>query len=380
MLTACKGFRTMELTKEDVARLLTDPSPQTRADVASKIGHRLDDSNLSEAEIRLAQDIVRHMANDIAVQVRMSLAISVKKADKLPHDVAMKLAKDVEQVSLPVLEFSTILSDDDLIDIIGSRSPEKQEAIARREKVSEKVSEAIVEQGGEKAVTQLLNNRNAAIPESSLTLVTERFSAIPAVEESLVKRDRLPLAVAERLVGKVSEALREYLVSHHKLPESVVKDVVMRSREQATANLLGNTKEEQDIVELAHQLKRNGTLSPSLIIRGLCVGDVAFMEAAFSALAGIPITNVRVLIHDAGRLGLKSLYDKTGLPQGMYAIIRVALEVVKETQMDGGDNDRDRYRARVIERILTQYENFNPDDLAFLLDRLDDLLEKDKAA
>jgi uncharacterized protein (DUF2336 family) len=366
----------MELTKEDVARLLADPSPVARADVAAKIGEQLSSDELAEKELTLAQDIIRHMAHDLAVQVRMSLAVSVKKAKNLPHDVAMRLARDVEQVSLPVLEFSTILTEEDLLEIVGTQSPEKQEAIARRETVSERVSGAIVEQGGEKAVQTLLGNRGAQISDASIEKAATKFPESTGIQEKLVKREHLPLAVAERLVGKVSDALKEYLIANHQLPTAVVSEMVIQSREQATAALLGTNKNAADIEELVYQLKKNNRLTASLIIRALCVGDIPFFEASMSALGGVPINNARVLIHDAGKLGLKSLYDKTHLPQGMYAIIRVALEVVKEMQLDGGDHDRDRYRARVIERILTQYEDFSQDDLNYLLDKLGDLVDK----
>lgn len=366
----------MELTKEDVARLLTDPSPAARADVAGKIGSQLSEVALSENELKLAQDIVRHMAQDIAVQVRMSLAVSVKKAAKLPHDVALRLARDVEEVSLPVLEFSAILSEEDLIDIVRSKSPEKQEAVARREGVSAKVADVLVEEGSEKAIGTLLKNKTADISDHALEKVADKFGESEAIQESLVKRDHLPLTVAERLVTRVSDALKEYLVANHELPGAIVSDVVMQSREQATVGLLAGGKAEHDVEKLVQQLKANNRLTPSLIIRGLCVGDVPFFEFSMAALAGIPITNARVLIHDAGKLGLKSLYDKTSLPQGMFAIIRVALEVVKELQLDGGDHDQERYRQKVIERILTQYEDFNLDDLNYLLDKLSDIVDK----
>lgn len=365
----------MELTKEDVSRLLTDPSPQARAMVAEKIGHQLEELALSENELQLAQDIARHMAKDIAVQVRMSLAISVKKASHLPHDVALKLARDVEQVSLPVLEFSTVLNDDDLMDIVRSQSSEKQEAIARRDNVSEKLADAIVNSGTEESVVVLMKNKTAQITEHSLLRASERYAASEHVQESIVKRPSLPMAVAERLVDKVSESLRDYLVQRQALPSNVVSDIIVQTREKATATLLGMNKSEQDIEKLVRQLKSTNRLTPSLIIRALCMGDVPFFEFSMSALADVPITNARVLLHDAGKLGLKSLYDKTGLPQGMFAIIRVALEVVKEIQMEGSEAGQDRYRAQVLERILTQYEDFNQDDLSFLLDRLSDLME-----
>lgn len=366
----------MELTKEDVARLLADPSPQARADIAAKIGQQLSESDLAASELKLAQDIVRHMAQDLALQVRMALSVNVKKSKHLPHDVALKLAKDVEQVSLPVLEFSTVLSDEDLVEIVNSQSPEKQEAIARREEVSEKVSGALVDKGGEKVVTALLGNKGAKINDTTIVKAADRFGQSQQVQEKLVKREQLPLAIAERLVTKVSDALREYLVTHHELPATIVADVLMQSREQATVGLLGRESTQASVEKLTAQLKKNGRLTPSLIIRALCVGDITFFEASMSALASIPIANAQTLIHDAGKLGLKSLYDKTGLPQGMYPIIRVALEVVQDMRNEGGDVDRDRYREKVIERILTQYEDFNMEDLNYLLDKLGDLIDK----
>jgi uncharacterized protein (DUF2336 family) len=180
----------------------------------------------------------------------------------------------------------------------------------------------------------------------------------------------------ERLVSSVSDALRSELLKKKASLGAQLDDIFVQSQEQLIAGLLGADRGEQDILQLVQQLKKANRLTPSLIIRALCVGDIPFFEACMAVMAGIPIVNARVLIHDAGKLGLKSLYDKTALPQGMYAIIRVALEVVKEIQLDGGAGDRERFGAKVIERILTQYEDFDPDDLGYLLDKLDDLVNK----
>ena len=49
-------------------------------------------------------------------------------------------------------------------------------------------------------------------------------------------------------------------------------------------------------------LRRNGRLTPSLMLRALCMGDVAILEASLSLLGKVPLTNARLLIHDAGRL------------------------------------------------------------------------------
>src|SRR3546814_12885196 len=76
-----------------------------------------------------------------------------------------------------------------------------------------------------------------------------------------------------------------------------------------------------------------------------------------AVLAKTPIVNARMLIHDPGPLGLRSLYLRANLPEKLFPAFRVAIDVARETHYDGGDRDRERYVSRMIERILTQYEN-----------------------
>jgi uncharacterized protein (DUF2336 family) len=102
----------------------------------------------------------------------------------------------------------------------------------------------------------------------------------------------------------------------------------------------------------------------------MCLGDLSFFEAAFAELAGIPIHNARLLIHDPGGLGLASLYGKSGFSKELFPAFRVALEVARETPFDGGDNDRERHRRRMLERILTQFEALGAEDLDYLLAKM----------
>ncbi|MGB4101894.1 MAG: DUF2336 domain-containing protein [Alphaproteobacteria bacterium] len=362
-----------QLTQADVARLLSNPAPDARAEVAGKLGVELDNPRLSDKEVELAQDIIRVLAKDVAVSVRESLALSLRKAQRLPHDVAVQLAKDVEQVALPVLEDCLILTDNDLLNIIGMGSEAKQNAIAKRPEVSTTLSAALVDTGNENVVATLVGNPRAQISDQSLNQVVDLFPNSTLVQEPLVKREKLPVTVAERLVTHVSEKLREYLVTHHELSPSLAADMVLQSRERATINLVSNSSE-TDVEKLVVQLYRNKRLTPSLVLRALCMGDVAFFEASIAVMSNVPLVNARILIHDAGRLGLKSLYDKSGMPPRLLSAVRVALDVVRETELDGEERDMERYRARVIERILTQFEDMQQEDIDYLLDKLGDVM------
>ena len=195
----------------------------------------------------------------------------------------------------------------------------------------------------------------------------------PRSTKGLVRRAQLPITVAERLVAVVSESLRDYLVTHHELSPNVAADLILESRERATVSLLSTGADETDVLKLVRQLQENGRLTPSLILRALCTGDLGMFEAAVAVLASAPIVNARTLIHDKGRLGLWSIYMRTGLPERLYPAFRVAVDVARETGYDGGERDADRRVCRMIERILTQYEDLGQDNLDYLLKKLNQI-------
>ena len=365
------------LSKEDVQRLLKEPSAAVRAEVAGKLALDIDNPVLTESETVMAHEVVRLMAKDIEASVRMALSQNLRRAARLPHDVALQLANDIESVALPILQDSEVLTDQDLINVIGKGSAQKQEAIAGRAIVSPTVSEAIITKAGESAVTRLMGNIGAQISEKSYDKAITRFEGSDAVKEAMVKRSVLPVTVAERLTTIVSEQLRSYLVSHHELSPSIAADLVLRSRERTIVEMASGSSEEE-MEKLVEQMQTNGRLTPSIILRALCMGDVLFFETALAIRANIPLLNARILIHDGGQLGMKTLYERASMPPSMMPVVRAALDVVHETEMDGEAHDIERYRARVIERVLTQFEDYCSDDFEYLLNKLGDIISTDK--
>jgi uncharacterized protein (DUF2336 family) len=361
------------LTQADVARLLAEPSASVRVEVAGKLAGDIDNPSLTDSELQLAHDVVRIMAKDVEVAVRQALSHSLRHTANLPHDVAVRLANDVEIVAHPILTESPVLTDADLIEIVQQGSAKKQEAIASRAEVSEPVADAVISNAAEAAVAALMGNATAHIATESLGKAVDRFAHSDRIKSGMVHRASLPVTIAERLVVMVSERLQDYLLSHHELPASLASDVVLQSRERATL-YLSHGSSPQDLERLVSQMRRHGRLTPFLVLRALCLGDMAFFETAMAALAKVPVRNARILIHDAGPNGLTSLYEKSGMPARLLPAVRVAVDVVRGTEFDGGERDRERYRSRVITRILTQFEDLPQEDLDYLLDKLGDVL------
>ncbi len=348
-----------KLTFEDVERLMQDPSPASRSETAEKIATTFTTAELDPNERAIAEDIFRVLMRDAQARVRQALAENLQAAPDISADVARGLATDVsDSVALPILQSSEALTETDLLAIVREYQGQRQVAVAGRSDVTEAVSEAIVDTGNEDAVATLVGNEDAAIPDSTLERVSDEYGESARVQEPLVKRSQLPLRVAEKLVAKVSDRLREHLVTHHALSESTATDLVLQSRERATMRLLAEGQE-RDMVAMAQQLRDNGRLTPSLLLRSLCVGDMSFFEAALAVLADIPVSNAHVLIHDQGQLGLQRLYERTRMPSSLYPAFKSACDLACEAEMERTDADPETRMRHMLERVLTMHEDIS---------------------
>ena len=363
---------TNHLSKADVAKLLTDPSSENRAETARKVSAQFTDTTLGPKERALIEDIFKVMVQDVEVRVREALSDSLKDNPDIPREIALSLADDVSEVALPIIEFSEVLSDEDLIGIVSSKGEDHQMAVARRDNVSERVSEALVETDNENVVATLVSNDSAKLSEGTMNTVIDKFGKSRKINEPLALRSELPLTVAERLVSLVSDKIRDHLVTHHAMSPDVATDLFLSAREKATVGLLQPDTNLRDVVELVDQLHANHRLTPTLIFRALCMGDTTFFEAALARLADIPIVNAYRLIHDKGGKGLDALFEKCKLSRRMLDISKAALEVAHDMRINSGD-DRIRFRQIMIERVLTRFEDgFDPENLDYFIAKLGD--------
>ncbi|MCH9011782.1 MAG: DUF2336 domain-containing protein [Proteobacteria bacterium] len=365
----------MQLTQDDVARLMADPSSEVRAETTAKIASQFTTEALSPAERKIAEDIFRKLAKDVELRVREALASHLKNSPELPHDVAMALAKDVDSVSLPMIKFSEVLTDEDLIEIVRGQGAAKQVAVAQRPSVSPRVADALVDTGNEKAVARLVANDGAKLTEKLLGRVMDEYQESDSVSDSLARRPNMPAAVSAQLVEKLSERLQDFLLSTHDVSPDVASNLILQTRERATMSLVDYGSTDTELDNLVDQLMRRDRLTPSLLLRSICMGDINFFERAIARLADLPLQNARILIHDQGLLGLESIYMKADLPKRLFPAFRAGIELVRETDYDGGPNDRSRFIERMLERILTQFEDpqsrMTQEDIDYLMGKLE---------
>jgi len=369
------------LSAADVERLAAERTAQARIDTMSKVMADLKANRLDGREAALARDVILRFARDAESTVREAVAWQIYNSPLLSDELARKLAADVGKVAFPVLRYARQLADDFLLEVIAQRDAEKQVAIAGRETVSPVVADAIVETANLKAIGTLLNNAGAEIETPTLEKVADRYGDVPFLAEPLVGRPQLPMTVVEKLINQVSEDLRQTLVEKHRLTPAVVNELVAHGREAATMLMLQPlVKRGADVELFARHLRLHHRLTPSLLFRALCTGDIALFVAGIAVRAGIPIANARTLLLDAGPAGVKAVFEKARISMLLLAPFKSALKVVKELAFDGEEERRRHYQITVIARVYNEcghIEERAVDDLLMqLFDQNEDLVEQ----
>jgi hypothetical protein len=163
-----RAFSSFRALNSEASRIERDKLFRNMAQLYSYVSDRCDDEQVAQYDEVLCQ-----LAELVEVEARTHVARLLAPLDRAPGNVVVKLANDEYDVAAPLLEFSNVLSDDDLIDIVARQSEAHRIAIAGRAKVTERVGEAIVEHGGETAVTRLVRNQKAELGQE----VIERLVA-----------------------------------------------------------------------------------------------------------------------------------------------------------------------------------------------------------
>lgn len=362
----------INVTTMDVRKLTQEPSAKVRSMLAAKIAMDYRSGNFTESEAEIADDIFRILLKDVEKKVRKTLSEQLCHIPHVPRDIILRLAGEETEIALPVLEYSSVLTEDDLIAIVKcTKEVLKLCAIARREVVSQTLSSALMGTEQEQVLTTLFKNKGAALPTSGLLESWGAISENRSLLETLVHRGDLPLVIAEKLYFTVTDELKSQLTRIYKINAPTAHKVANEAREWEMLGIIpadGVISPENDtqVEDLIDQLQMGGRLTHSLLIRALCMGSLSVFEAGIARLAGVPRVNARILLMDSGALGFHAIYETAGMPEGFAEAVRVLLIIALE-ETDYGLHKRIDFKKRVIDRIYVAGYHRSVENMEYLL-------------
>jgi uncharacterized protein (DUF2336 family) len=316
--------------------LTEDADEAVRTDLATKIARlmpELDESTKGKVR-ELTFEVVGRLARDTLPRVRKVLAEALADVTggASPEMAALikHLAADaVLAVAQPLLERSSVLSDDDLLEIIAAHPPAGALVhMARRERVGADLADAIAADGDVEAVTSLLANKSAQIREETLDRLVDHAAEVEPWHEPLVTRPSLP----KRSILKIAEFVADSLLDALKARQDIDDDTAAAVGEEVKRRLAtkgaggGKGKEDgQSPLDRAKQLKKKGKLNGDVISAAVNTNDRSFAIAALAVLAGLPLNIARDIIGARNAKAATALAWKAGLSMREAIQIQVRL-------------------------------------------------------
>jgi uncharacterized protein (DUF2336 family) len=150
-------------------------------------------------------------------------------------------------------------------------------------------------------------------------------------------------------------------------------ELAFGATERATVDLVDQAGRTADVKGFVAHLNQTRRLSASLLLRALAQGHMTFFEWGVAELAGIPHHRTWLMIHDAGPLGLKAIYERAGLPARLFPAFRAAVDTFHSMEFDGGAKDRARFQQKMLERYLTASPAAPREDVDYLVDKMDEV-------
>lgn len=309
--------------------LASDEDDTVRSELGRKIAkceaYKDPDKNKIQ---HLTYEALSVLSRDQVVNVRRILSEALKDVANAPADVILHLAKDMDEaVSKPVLQYSPVLRDEDLLDMIAHRQGDYVlDAISLRAEVSENVSDAVIDADVEGAIAQLLANPNAHIRESTIDQLVERAQDVPVWHEPLAKRPALSVNAVKRMSLYLVEDLLTVLYERQDLPGDALEAV----REEVKKRIDVNTplEEEAVVLEKIETLHKKGELEEQKLMDWLYAGQELRIQAALSVLSGFTRVKVKKIIASQSGKGVMALVWKAGLSANFAEEVQIKLAKV----------------------------------------------------
>lgn len=298
--------------------LAKDVNQQVREELAYKIGRLIPTLTDHESE-RLAEmtfQVLEILAKDQVPQVRAIIADEIKHLVDVPKRLIKRLAQDAEvAVAGPILEYSPLLSDEQILQIVtsGLRGG-ALEAVARRKNIPNKISQAVVDQDEDPATAELLKNQTANISEKLMGEIAMTAENRPSLHLPLVDRRSLSKGTLRRIATFVSAALVERMLSANRMEEDIAHEIRMAVRERIDAGEATTVEDDIDNgADKAERMHKAGKLDEYAFLDAIDEEDTGFLDRGFALLSKLPSDQVTKMFESGSAKGLCALTWKAGL-------------------------------------------------------------------
>ena len=359
------------LGKSTIRQALQGTTAESRANAVQKLGRALRDIDLGEAERAFATKLMDRICQDVSALVRRALSVTLQNSPNLPRHIALALINDIDSIAVPILSSSSILSDQDLVDVLQSRAADKIRAIAQRKTISLHVSHAIVSFGDSAATARLAANDGALISQETAEMIAELHADDDLIREAALSRHDMPPSVISKLIERSADKIESNLKTYPGISDMRAAHLSKGTRERARSYVIGEAWPDDRVRDYCRALDKSGKLTPSLILRAAGRGDVRFAVVGLSLLAGQPVAKTRFMVFASAGLGIKAIATRARFSSAQIELLSVCIHTYLSVERDNRALSASKFQVMVAERLASMELDLPEEIESDLLDILD---------
>lgn len=322
-------------------KLKDDEDAGVRAELARKIGRLvpgLEDTERSALREKTIKTL-ETLAQDQLPKVRAVIAEEIKASDNVPKHIVDKLARDVEAIVCgPVLEYSPLLNDDDLREIIAAgASGTALEAIASRVDLSEDISHEVAVSLEIPAISALLTNESAQIRENTLDQIISQAENVEELHKPIALRPQLSIRAMKRVAGFVASALVHAMMDQAGLEEEQAEDLLDRVRDRLADEKVGED-EQAELAQTALDYFDRGMLTDEFVIQQIDENRRELLVQCLAVMSDFPADIVRQIIHSKSGRAVTALAWKCELTMRTAYELQTKFALVPSAQLLNAKN------------------------------------------
>jgi uncharacterized protein (DUF2336 family) len=149
--------------------------------------------NYSDEQVAIFDDVISRLIEDIDQPALIELSARLAPVGKAPMNVVARLSGfDDIAISGPALEKSDALTDDALAEIAGTKSQKHLVAIAGRPRISEIVTDVLVDRGNSEVAHRVTANLGARLSELGFVKLINRAKGDKPLAAAIASRTDMP--------------------------------------------------------------------------------------------------------------------------------------------------------------------------------------------
>ena len=327
-----------------------------RTKLATQLAALMNAEETSKTDCAQVVPVVLKLSVDPIKEVRRALANGLIDHSSLHADILFSIIADDDDVALPFLAATPALNHWHMRAVLRVGDVPRQQTVVLRSDLSPESLAYAVKSAPLDVCLRLFENRALHFDDNVYHTLYTRFGQAPEMTELLLGRLNLPLDIRILQAKRASNRMQQLMAERGWMADNDATELVADAEETAILRILVEASNEE-LARAIPFLVSKKMLTPSMILRSAAIGEMKVVQWSLAHLSGVGLARAHELMFGRGLMGLKSLHSKSGLPQSCYGLLMAACDVMKDAKEEGLPLDPESFGRRLIEALMTRYEN-----------------------